>query len=298
MSLDAVPVSAKRISPQRENWQRALHRFRSSSLSTAGVVVVLLLLFMAIFGAHVAPYPEQITGTTDTASRFLPPSWQHWFGTNDLGQDVFSLVLGGARVTLSGAFAVVLIGAIVGTILGAIAGYFGGWIDEILMRFTDLMLILPSLILAMVIGVALGTGLTNLVIAIAISWWPGYARMVRGEVLSKREELFVVATRALGAKDRRIIFNHILPNVSQVLIVRMSIDIGSAILIIASLSFIGIGIRPPTPEWGLQLSQSRLNMPDMWWTGLFPGLAIFLAVFAFNIVGEALRTAFDPRNTR
>lgn len=298
MSAEADPAAPRARDARQSNRARAFHRFRHASLAVLGVTIIALLAIAVAFGPMIAPYPDHIWGATDTAARFQPPSLQHLFGTNDLGQDVFSLVLGGARVTLLAALAVTVIGAASGTILGAISGYFGGLVDEVIMRLTDLMLILPSLILAMVIGAALGAGLGNLVIAIAVSWWPSYARLVRGEVLGRREELYVLAVRAQGASHARVLFRHILPNIASVIIVRMSIDVGYAILMIASLGFIGIGIKPPTPEWGLLLSLARLNMPDFWWTALFPGLAIFLAVFGFNILGEALRSSFDPRGTR
>jgi peptide/nickel transport system permease protein len=298
MSAKLYAVTSAPNSIWRQNFKRALYRFRTAPLAVPALIVVMLLLFAAAFGPLVAPFENDIYGAVDTGSRFMAPSLEHWFGTNDLGQDVLSLVLGGARITLVAAFIVVCMGALIGTLLGACAGYFGGFIDSIIMRSTDLMLILPSLILAMVIGAALGAGLNNLILALVVSWWPSYCRLVRGEVLSKKEELYIVATRALGARDSRIILKHILPNVSQVLIVRMSMDIGNAILMIAALSFIGIGVKPPTPEWGLLLSLARTNLPDVWWTAAFPGIAIFLAVFSFSIVGDALRSALDPKSTR
>jgi peptide/nickel transport system permease protein len=215
-----------------------------------------------------------------------------------MGQDVLSLVLGGARVSVLAGFAVVLLGAAVGTVVGAVAGYAGGWTDELLMRLSDLKLTIPGLFLAMAVAAALGPGIVNMVIAIALSWWPGYARLVRGEVMAKKEELFVTAARAVGAGPGRIVFRHILPNVMTPVIVKMSLDMGFAILTVASLGFIGIGVKPPMPEWGLLLSVARSYMPDFWWTAIFPGLAIFLAVFGFNLLGDGLRDVFDPRSKR
>jgi peptide/nickel transport system permease protein len=298
MSAELNKATSAPTSIRRQNSQRAFYRFRTAPLSIPALAVVMLLLFAAAFGPLVAPFEQDIYGAIDTGSRFMAPSLTHWFGTNDLGQDVLSLVLGGARITLGAAFTVVFLGAVIGTLAGACAGYFGGFVDNVIMRSTDLMLILPSLILAMLIGAALGAGLNNLVLALVVSWWPSYCRLVRGEVLSKKEELYIVATRALGARDSRIILKHILPNISQVLIVRMSTDIGNAILMVAALSFIGIGVKPPTPEWGLLLSLARTNLPDIWWTAAFPGMAIFLAVFSISIVGDALRGALDPKSTR
>ncbi len=285
-------------SARSEAMRRGFYRFRASWLSLIGLVLVLFLLVLAVFGHAMAPYPEHIAGTVDTAKRFLPPSLQHWFGTNELGQDVLSLVLGGARVSVLSGVAVVLLGALFGTVVGAIAGYAGGWTDEVLMRLADLKITVPGLILAMAVAAALGAGIVNMVIAIALSWWPGYARLVRGEVMARKEELFVTAARAIGAGPGRIVFRHILPNVMTPVVIKMSLDMGFAILTVASLGFVGIGVKPPTPEWGLQLSVARGYMPDQWWTAIFPGAAIFIAVFGFNLLGDGLRDVFDPRSRR
>jgi peptide/nickel transport system permease protein len=220
------------------------------------------------------------------------------FGTNELGQDMLSLVIAGTRVSLFAGLAVVVLGALVGTIVGAVAGYFGGWTDDILMRLADLKLTIPGLILAMAVAAALGPGLFNMIIAVALSWWPGYARLVRGEVMAKKEEMFVTAALALGAGTVRILRRHILPNVMTPVIIKMSLDMGFAILTVASLGFIGIGVKPPTPEWGSLLSVARNYMPDYWWTAIFPGLAIFVAVFGFNLLGDGLRDVFDPKARR
>jgi len=286
------------LSSRAENRRRVLHYFLRNRLAVLGLALVVALLFIAFAGAWLAPYPDHIVGKVNAAMRLKPPSAAHVFGTNEVGQDVLSLVLAGARISLLAGIAVVFFGALVGTAIGAIAGYLGGWIDEILMRFTDLMLALPSLILAMAVAAALGPGLVNMIFAIAMSWWPGYARLVRGEVLSKKEEMFVVAARAIGAGGPRILVRHILPNVVSPIAVKMSLDIGFAVLTVAALGFIGIGVRPPTPEWGIMLSVARVNMPDAWWTAIFPGLAIFTAVFAFNLLGDGLRDALDPQGRR
>lgn len=285
-------------SARAEMLRRAAYRFGRSALSMTGLAIVLLLAVLAVFGPWLAPYPEHIAGGVSTAARFGPPSAQHWFGTNEMGQDVLSLVLGGARVSVLAGLAVVLLGALVGTVVGAVAGYAGGWTDEILMRLTDLKLTIPGLILAMAVAAALGPGIVNMVFAIALSWWPGYARLVRGEVMSRKQDLYVTAARAVGAGPARIVFRHILPNVMTPVIVKMSLDMGFAILTVASLGFIGIGVKPPTPEWGSLLSVARSYMPDFWWTAIFPGLAILLAVFGFNVLGDGLRDVFDPRSRR
>lgn len=279
-------------------FRRGWFRFRQSSLSMLGAVLVLAVLVLAVIGPWIAPYPEHILGGVDTANRFQSPSWAHPFGTNELGQDVFSLVLAGTRISVLAGLGVVLIGTIVGTLAGALAGFFGGWADEVLMRLADLKLTVPGLILAMAVAAALGPGLLNMVIAIALSWWPGYARLVRGEVIARKEEVYVTAARAIGASPSRVLFRHVLPNIVSPIVVKMSLDMGFAILTVASLGFIGIGVRPPTPEWGTLLSVSRSYMPDFWWTAVFPGLAMFVAIFGFNLLGDGLRDVLDPRARR
>lgn len=296
--MTALDVTAPSRSARAEQWRRALYRFRQSALSVVGLALVICLILIALFAPWLAPRPDHVAGAVEAAARFKPPSAANWFGTNEVGQDVLSLVIAGSRVSLFAGLAVVTLGALIGATIGAIAGYFGGWIDEALMRFTDLMLTLPSLVLAMAVAAALGPGVFNMVIAIALSWWPGFARLVRGEVIAKKEEMFVTAARALGAGAPRILIKHILPNVMTPVIVKMSLDMGFAILTVASLGFIGIGVKPPTPEWGLLLSNARGYMPDYWWTAIFPGLAIFVAVFGFNLLGDGLRDVFDPKARR
>jgi peptide/nickel transport system permease protein len=293
-----IVIPARDRSSRRENWGRAFYRFRQSWLSVVGLAIVLALIVLAVAAPYIVPHPEHALGVTNTAARFQPPSAAAWFGTNELGQDIFSLVLIGSQVSLFSGLAVVVIAIVVGTTVGAIAGYFGGWIDEVLMRITDLLLTIPSLILAMAVAAALGTGVFNMIVAIAITWWPAYARLVRGEVIGKKEEQFVVAAHALGAGWVRILSRHILPNIVSPIVVKASLDMGFAILTVASLGFVGIGVKPPTPEWGTLLSGARSYMPDYWWTAVAPGMAIFLAVFAFNLLGDGLRDVLDPKARR
>ena len=283
-------TDAVSVPPRPDRLARALFRFRQSRLSVIGAVMVAVVLLLAVFGPMIAPYPQDIAGAVSTAERFQPPSLAHPLGTNELGQDVLSLTLGGTRVSVLAGFGVVLV--------GAVAGYVGGWTHEALMRLTDLTLTIPGLILAMAIAAALGPGFQNMVLAISLSWWPGYARLVRGEVLAAREEVYVTAARALGAGPGRILFRHVLPNCVSPIIVKMSLDMGFAILTVAGLGFIGIGVRPPTPEWGTLLSTSRAYMPDYWWTAMGPGLAMFIAVFGFNLLGDGLRDSLDPKGRR
>lgn len=292
------PVASQSAPQGDDRLRRAWFRFRQSKLSMIGAGMVAVVLFFTLFGGFLAPFPEHVAGGVDTANRFQAPSWTHPFGTNELGQDVLSLVMAGTTVSVLAGFGVVLIGSVIGTLVGAIAGFVGGWTDEILMRLTDLTLTIPGLILAMAVAAALGPGFGNMVIAISLSWWPGYARLVRGEVLAAREEVYVTAARAIGAGPGRILFRHILPNVLSPIIVKMSLDMGFAILTVAALGFIGIGVRPPTPEWGTLLSLSRSYMPDYWWTAMAPGMAMFLAVFGFNLLGDGLRDILDPKARR
>jgi peptide/nickel transport system permease protein len=280
--------------PRRGFWAR----YCSSRVSAAALAVVVLLLALAAFGALVAPYPGDITGSVDTPSRFQPPSAAHPFGTNELGQDVLSMVLGGARLSILSALAIIGSSALVGTLVGALAGYFGRLVDEVLMRLTDLMLTIPSLILAMTVAAALGNGIFNLVFAITLATWPGYARLVRGEVMAIKKESFVEAAMALGAGPFRVLLAHVLPNIAPSIIVKMSLEVSFAIITVASLGFIGIGVRPPNPEWGAMLSNARGYMPGYWWIAIFPGLAILVAVFAFNLLGDGIREALDPRADR
>ncbi|RAP42552.1 D-ala-D-ala transporter subunit [Rhodovulum viride] len=277
---------------------RALRRFGRNRLSLLGAGLVALVLALALFGPLLAPYPAHVAGGIDTAARFQPPSAAHPFGTNELGQDVLSLTLAGARASVLAGFSVVLIGGTTGILIGGIAGFLGGWIDEILMRLTDLMLIVPNLILAMTVAAVLGPGFQNMVLALALGWWPGYARLLRGEVLAARERPHVTAARAMGASQARVLVRHILPNCVSPVIVKMSLDMGFAILMVAGLGFIGIGVRPPVPEWGTMLATARAYMPDMWWVAMAPGLAIFVAVFGFNLLGDGLRDSLDPRGGR
>lgn len=281
-----------------QNWARGLYRLRQSWLSMLGLLIVAIMLLLAVAGPAIAPFPDDIAGAVHTGDSFRPPSGAHWFGTNEVGQDMLSLVLAGARVSLLSGVGIVVLAAIMGTIIGAIAGYCGGWIDEVLMRFTDLMLTVPSLILAMAVAAALGPGIGNMVLAISLTWWPGFARLVRGEVIPRKSEVYVLAARALGAGSGRILFRHILPNITAAIVVKMSLDVGFAILTVASLGFIGIGVKPPTSEWGSLLSVARGNMPDDWWTAIFPGMAIFIAVLGVNLLGDGLRDMLDPKARR
>ena len=281
-----------------ENARRQLRRFRRNRLAVAGLAIVLFLVLSAALAPVIAPYPEDAAGAVDVAAALQPPSRAHPFGTDDLGGDVLSRVLFGGRYSLSVGLAVVVLAVAIGVPLGAAAGYVGGFTNEVIMRLTDIFLTIPGIVLALAIGAALGPGLVNATIALALVWWPGFCRLAQGQVLALREQAYVEAANVVGAGRGRIVFRHILPNTLTPVIVKVSMDIGFAILTAAGLSFIGIGAQPPIPEWGAMVSLGRQFMPDWWWYATFPGLAIFLAVFAFNMLGDGLRDALDPRGQR
>lgn len=274
------------------NWARQVgDRLRANPVSMIGLVLAVGLLGIAVAAPVIAPYdPESLA----PKNRLLSPSATNWFGTDDGGRDIFSRVLFGARYSLLAAAVVLSLAVTFGTAVGLIAGFAGGKIDEVLMRLTDMFLAFPALVLAMGISAALGASLANSMIAIAVVWWPWYARLVRGQTLRLRHEQFVDAARASGASDVHMIVRHILPNCWTPIIVQVTLDIGYAILTTASLSFIGLGAQPPTPEWGAMVATGKDYILDQWWMSTFPGLAIFLAVMAFNLVGDGLQEALSP----
>ena len=270
---------------------RLATRLRANPVSMIGLVLAVGMFGIAIAAPVIAPYdPVSLA----PKNRLLPPSSTNWFGTDDGGRDIFSRVVFGARYSLLAAAVVLSLAVTFGTAVGLIAGFAGGKIDEALMRLTDMFLAFPALVLAMGISAALGASLANSMIAIAVVWWPWYARLVRGQTLRLRQEQFVDAARASGASDAHMIVRHILPNCWTPIIVQVTLDVGYAILTTASLSFIGLGAQPPTPEWGAMVATGKDYILDQWWMSTFPGLAIFLAVMAFNLVGDGLQEALSP----
>lgn len=282
------PVEAE----HRSQWRQVLSIVLANRLALAGLVVLALLLLAAVFGNQLAPYG---LNEQDFTARFAPPSSAHWFGTDDLGRDVFSRVLIGASTSLQVGAVAVGISLVTGTVIGLVSGYRGGWLDSFLMRAMDILFSFPIVLLAIAIVAVLGPSLTNAMIAIGVVFTPIFARVVRGSVLSVREEVFIRAVRSLGAGDLRIVLRHVLPNVAAPIIVQTSLSFAFAILTEAALSFLGVGVQPPNPAWGLMLQDGRGVIDLAWWMGVFPGLAIFVTVMAFNVVGDGLRDALDPK---
>jgi peptide/nickel transport system permease protein len=270
----------------------ALRRLRRNPGAVAGAVVLTIVILLAVFAPLLAPYDpiEQNSRAIRAA-----PSAEHLFGADNFGRDVFSRVLYGGRLSLPVGFIAVSITAVVGVALGLIAGYYGRAVDSVIMRWVDLMLAFPGILLAMALIAILGTSLFNLMLAVGIAAIPEYTRVVRGTVLSLRETEYVTAARVSGAPDRAIILRHILPNVLPPVIVLATLGIASAIILASTLSFLGLGIKPPTPEWGNMLDEGRSMLRHQWWISFFPGLAIMLTVLAINLLGDGLRDALDPR---
>ncbi len=266
--------------------------FKKNRLGVGGLVIIIIVFFIAIFAPFLSLYDP---GKTDVSLKLKSPSFQHYLGTDQLGRDVFSRMLYGSQISLSVGFVAVGISILIGILVGAMAGYKGGWVDSLLMRFVDIMLSFPSFFLILTVVAILRPNIYNVMIVIGITSWEGTARFVRAEFLSLRERDYVQAARALGVKDRRIIFRHILPNALAPVFVTASLGVASAILIEAGLSFLGFGVQPPAPSWGNILTEGRTYIFDAWWLTVFPGLAILITVLSFNLFGEGLRDAIDPR---
>lgn len=288
----AVPETRLRGRAKNSQTREIISRFMKNKVAVAGFFIILLLVFCALFPSLIAPYSYE---TMSTGPSFANPSAEHLFGTDEFGRDIFSRVIYGTRTSLAIGLLSVLIACVLGTILGCISGYYGNLTDNLIMRAVDILLAIPNLMLAISIVAALGRSQTNLILALGIGATGGFARVVRGQILTVKEQEYIEVARAIGASDFRIIFCHILPNCLAPIIVQISISVGSSILGAAGMSFIGLGIAPPNPEWGAMLSAGRSFFRDHWVVETFPGLAIMLAVFAFNLFGDGLRDALDPR---
>jgi peptide/nickel transport system permease protein len=290
--LLAADADLAPLAPRRSRLRLLLHVARRGPSRSAGAALALLAILVALVGIWYAPYPPT---TNDYTALFNAPAPAHLFGTDQVGRDVFSRVLSGAHLSLAVAAVVVFAGALIGTLIGLVAGYAGGLVDEILMRLTDIFLAFPALVVALALAASLGADLTNAAVALSVVWWPYYARLIRGQMLGLREREYVEAARAVGVGHWRLMWRHMLPDSLTPLIVQMSLDVGFAILAVSSLSFIGLGAQPPTPEWGAMIAEAQTYVRSAWWVATFPGLAITLTVIGFNLLADLLQDLLDPR---
>jgi len=277
----------------RTPWTEFWRKFKKQHVAVAAGIFVLLLVVVAIFAPWIVPYDAENFFDYDSINAL--PSLQHWFGVDPLGRDIFSRIVMGARVSLTAGFVSVAVGAVIGTMLGLVAGYYEGWPERIIMRVCDVLFAFPGILLAIGIVAILGGGMTNVIIAVSIFSIPTFARLVRGNTLALKHLTFIEAARSVGAPDRTIIARHIFPGTIAAVVVYFSLRIGTSIITAASLSFIGMGAQPPTPEWGAMLNEARADMMTSPHVALFPSLAIFLTVLAFNLLGDGLRDALDPK---
>ncbi|MBX8946303.1 MULTISPECIES: nickel transporter permease [Lysinibacillus] len=285
---EVAPVREKAVGPWLEGWRS----FKKSKVSLVGAGIVIFFILLAVIGPFIAP---QGINEQDLTKRLLAPSADHWFGTDDFGRDIFSRIIHGARISLWVGFFSVILSVIIGSLLGIIAGYYGKWVDTIISRIFDIMLAFPSMLLAIAVVSVLGPSLQNALIAIAIINVPNFGRLIRSKVLSVKEEEYIVAAKAIGMRDARILFSHILPNSITPIIVQGTLAIATAIIEAAALGFLGLGAQAPAPEWGKMLADARKFLLNAPWTMIFPGLAIMLTVLGFNLMGDGLRDALDPK---
>jgi peptide/nickel transport system permease protein len=291
-ALDQTVIAAREgaalLASKMRRW------IRRYGLAALGAAIILAWVLIAALAPLLAPYaPDAV----EISARLRPPSSQHWLGTDALGRDVLARLVYGARVSLFTGIVVVMLSALFGTLFGGIAAYARGWIEEIIMRVTDLVLCFPPIILAMAIAAALGIGTFNTIIAMLVVWWPKFARLARSLVLVQRSQEYVEAAIVMGLSPPRILLRHIVPNAVGPLVVLLTLDVGNAIITFAALSFLGLGVVPPTPEWGSMVSEGR-ELVEQWWVATFPGLAILTVVLGFNFLGDGIRDWLDPKSRR
>ena len=286
---------AERTGATREI-RRYARAYARSAASMAGLVIVAIFVLVSAIGPWIVPYPEDARGAVHLDRKLQPPSTTHWFGTDEVGNDVYTRVILGARVSLQIGLIITVVAAVLGVPLGIVAGHVGGRLGETIMRVTDVFLSVPALVLALAVVGALGPGIFNAMIALSLVWWPGYVRLVQAKTLALGQETFVEAARASGGGRLRIVLVHLLPNCVSPIVVKASMDMGAAILAAASLGFIGLGAQPPYPEWGAMISHGRNYLPTWWWYSAFPGLAIYFTVLGLNLVGDGLRDLLDPKS--
>lgn len=281
-----------------ETLKEYLYLLKQNKLTFASLIIILFLVIIAIIAPIIAPFPSHIYGDVNPQDKLLAPSRVYFLGTDEVGRDLFSRVLYGTRISLLGSLIAVGMGLLIGVPLGLMAGFYGGFIDEFIMRIVDMFLSFPPLLLAMAIAAFLGPSLQNAILALIIAWWPWYTRLIRGQVVSIKEREFVRAAHAIGTPSRQIMLKHILPNCISPIIVQASMDLGGIILTLAALSFLGLGAQAPTPEWGLIINTSRTYFLKAWWYSTFPGMAIFITVLSFNLLGDGLREVLDPKTKK
>lgn len=274
----------------------AWRTFTRNRLAMLGLIIVALLVLVAVFANQLAPFSPTVGDLRTT--RLLPPSAHFWLGTDDQGRDILSRLIFGSRITLLVVILVAVLAAPIGLLVGTVAGYAGGWVDATLMRITDIFLAFPRLILALAFVAALGPGIENAVLAIAITSWPAYARLARAETLTIRQTDYIAAVQLIGASPWRIVLRHIMPLCVSSVIVRVTLDMAGIILTAAGLGFLGLGAQPPSPEWGAMIANGRQYVLDQWWVAAAPGAAIFLISLAFNLLGDGLRDALDPKGVK
>jgi len=272
-----------------------INLLKRNKLTYAALMIILTLIILAIIAPIIAPFSSHIYGDVNPKDKLLPPSKVYLFGTDEAGRDIFSRVLYGIRISLFSGIAAAGLGLLIGVPLGLLAGYYKGFVDESIMRIVDMFLSFPPLLLAMTIAAFLGPSLQNAIIAIVITWWPWYTRLVRGQVVSLKEREFVRAAKSIGTSSLSIMYKHILPNCIAPLMVQASLDLGGIIITLAALSFLGLGAQTPVPEWGLIINTSRAYFLKAWWYSIFPGMAIIITVLCFNLIGDGLREVLDPK---
>lgn len=295
MATETIPTaSPRRLSNAYQNW----YRFSRNPTAVIGATIVILAILAAILAPWITPHPEHVGAVVNFRARHLPPSAEYWFGTDNVGRDIFTRVIFGLRISLLLALVVLGIAIPVGTTLGLLAGYFGGWVEIVIMRLTDIALAIPPLVMALAVAAVLTPDLINSMLAIAALWWTWHTRLIYSITRQLRTQEFVEAAETLGASKFHILFREILPNCVSALAVKTSLDAGFVILVGASLSFLGLGIQPPTPDLGTMVASGSAFLPDYWWESVLPGAAILVVALGFNLLGDGLRDLFDVQEVR
>jgi peptide/nickel transport system permease protein len=292
--FQAMPTEPVRLSNAYQNW----YRFSRNPTAVIGAAIVIICILAALLAPYITPYPDHVGAVVNFRARHQPPSMEYWFGTDNVGRDIFTRVVFGMRTSLLLALVVLGTAVPLGTVLGLLAGYFGGWTETTIMRLTDIALAIPPLVMALAVAAVLSPDLINSMLAIAALWWTWHTRLIYSITRQLRGQEFVEAAETLGASKFHILFREILPNCVSALAVKTSLDCGFVILVGASLSFLGLGIQPPTPDLGTMVSQGAAFLPDFWWESVLPGFAILFVALGFNLLGDGLRDLFDVQEVR